>query len=184
MDLTQQAILEEQLLRAAEIIEEQVDDKLKTIDEMDDDELERIRERRIQQMKKDQQKKDEYIMAGHGVYSEVTDPKDFFDQAKRSKRMVAHFYRPVTWRCEIVDKHLEILAMKHYETKFVKINAEKSPFLVERLNIFMMPSIVLIKDGKTEHTIQGFDDMGGHDDFPTEHLEAVLCHHKVCEVRD
>lgn len=41
------------------------------------------------------------------------------------------------------------------------MNVEKSPFLVERLQIWCMPSIVLIKDGKTDHTIQGFDELGG-----------------------
>jgi hypothetical protein len=42
----------------------------------------------------------------------------------------------------------------------VKIDAEKSPFLVERLSIVMLPSILCIKDGRTEHTIVGFDEMG------------------------
>eukprot|EP00668_Euglena_longa_P011259 GGOE01013650.1.p1 GENE.GGOE01013650.1~~GGOE01013650.1.p1 ORF type:complete len:213 (+),score=86.88 GGOE01013650.1:88-639(+) len=175
-----QAQLEQQLLHAAEIIESQVDEKLRSLEEMDDDELDRMRERRIQQIKKEQQQKEEWIRAGHGVYSEVTDQKEFFDQAKRSKRMVAHFYRPTTWRCEVVDKHLEALATRHYEAKFVKVNVEKSPFLVERLQIWCMPSIVLIKDGKTDHTIQGFDELGG-DEFTTEILEAVLARRGIID---
>lgn len=44
--------------------------------------------------------------------------------------------------------------------QFVKIDAEKSPFLVERLKITILPSILCIKDGKTVHTIQGFDEFG------------------------
>jgi thioredoxin-like negative regulator of GroEL len=44
---------------------------------------------------------------------------------------------------------LSVLAKQHLETRFVKINAEKSPFLVERLGIFIMPTILLIKDGQT-----------------------------------
>lgn len=169
----QEQMLENVAMAAANIIESQVDEKLRKLDEMDDDDLDRMRERRIQQMKKAQAQKEDYIRAGHGVYTEITDQRDFFDQAKKSKRMIVHFYRPVTWRCEVVDKHMEALCMKHYEAKFVKINAEKSPFLVERLQIWCMPSIVLVKDGKTDHTIQGFDELGG-DDFPTEHLEANL----------
>jgi len=38
-------------------------------------------------------------------------------------------------RCKIVDKHLALLAPKHMETKFCKINAEKCPFLTDRLKI-------------------------------------------------
>jgi hypothetical protein len=175
--------MEHTLLKAAEIIESQVDEKLRALEDMDDDDLERVRERRLQQLKRDRQQRDEWLQAGHGVYSEITCEKDFFDQAKRSPRMVAHFYRPVTWRCQIVDKHLEALAVKHYETKFVKVNAEKSPFLCERLNIWCMPSILLVRDGVTDHTIQGFNELGG-DEFPTEVLEAALVRRGVLESRD
>jgi hypothetical protein len=43
----------------------------------------------------------------------------------------------------------------------------------------MMPTIVLVRGGKTEHSIVGFDEMGGHDDFSTETLESVLVAHEV-----
>jgi thioredoxin-like negative regulator of GroEL len=112
-------------------------------------------------------------------YSELTDTKEFFNAAKKSSRMVVHFYRGVTPRCEIVDAHFSKLAPAHVETRFVKINAEKNPFLVERLGIILMPSIVLIKDGKTDHTIHGFDEFGGVDDFTTETVAYVLAHHGV-----
>lgn len=42
----------------------------------------------------------------------------------------------------------------------MKIDAEKSPFLVEKLRIVVLPSILCIKDGKTEHVIVGFDELG------------------------
>lgn len=176
-------MVEANLLKVAEMIEAQVDDRIQAMDEMDDDDLDKMRERRIEQMKRDQAKKEEYVAAGHGVYSEFTDQKEFFEQAKRSKRFIAHFYRGVTWRCQVVDKHLEDLARTHYEAKFVKIDAEKSPFLVDRLKIWCMPSIVLIKDGQTEHTIQGFNELGG-DEFPTEVLEAVLINRGMLDSRD
>lgn len=64
---------------------------------------------------------------------ELTDTKEFFAAAKKSERLVAHFYRSVSPRCEIVDAHLQKLAYEHVETRFVKIDAEKNPFLVERL---------------------------------------------------
>ncbi|RYG66429.1 hypothetical protein EON64_09785 [archaeon] len=74
-------------------------------------------------------------------YSEMTDTKDFFNAAKKSRFMVVHFYRPVTPRCQIVDAHFQKLAPQHMETRFVKIDAEKNPFLVERLGIIIMPTI-------------------------------------------
>jgi hypothetical protein len=75
---------------------------------------------------------------------------------------------------QVVDKHLSILAKEHLETKFLKLDAEKSPFLCERLRIFMLPTIAIIKNGKAEDYVVGFDELGGKDDFPTEVLEERL----------
>lgn len=98
---------------------------------------------------------------------------------KKSVRVVCHFYRGVTPRCNIVDAHFEKLAYSHLETRFIKINAEKNPYLVERLGIILMPTIVLIKDGKTEHSLRGFDELGGTDDFSTSDMAYVLASHGV-----
>lgn len=112
-------------------------------------------------------------------YSEVVDTKDFFNVCKKSARVVCHFYRGVTPRCTIVDAHFEKLAYSHLETRFIKINAEKNPYLVERLGIILMPTIVLIRDGKTEHSLRGFDELGGADDFSTADMAYVLASHGV-----
>lgn len=77
-------------------------------------------------------------------------------------------------RCLILDKHLTILAKKHIETKFIKLNAEKSPFLCERLHIKIIPTLALVKDGKTQDYVVGFTDLGNTDEFTTETLEWRL----------
>lgn len=110
-------------------------------------------------------------------YEEISDQKEFFKKVKGSKRVVAHFYRASTWRCGVIDKHINKLMKKHMETKFVKVDAEKSPYLVEKLHIWMLPTLVLINDGHTEHSIVGFDEYGGNDDFSTETFEQVLLAH-------
>ena len=100
--------------------------------------------------------------------------QDFFDEVKNSKRAVIHFYRPTTERCKIFDKHLDIMAPKYLKARFVKLNAEKAPFLCERLNIKVIPTLLLIVDGKTQEKVVGFDQLGGHDNFSTEMLEWRL----------
>ena len=62
------------------------------------------------------------------------------------------------FRCKIVDKHLEILAPQHIECKFMKIDAEKSKFLTDRLKVRVLPTLVLLRDNKTvcEFTIKLF----------------------------
>ncbi len=170
-------IVGQRLLSVLEAEEEKLDAKLEKLERMDEDDLERVRRARMDQMKKMAAQRNEWAAQGHGEYREITDQKRFFEELKPSHRAVVHFYRPTTRRCEIIDRHLHILARKHMETKFIRVNAEKSPFLCERLNIWMMPTVVLVKEGKTDHSIIGFDELGGTDNFPTEHLEQVLLKH-------
>ena len=152
----------------------QVDAEIAKLESMEEDDFEALRRRRMEAMKKQQQQKQEWLNSGHGDYTEITTEKEFFEQSKKSKNLVCHFYRDTTFRCKIVDKHLALLAPKHVETKFIRFNVEKCPFLVERLRIKVLPTICIAKDGKTTDYIVGFDDLGGRDEFPTEMLEWRL----------
>jgi hypothetical protein len=51
---------------------------------------------------------------------------------------------------QVMDKHLSILAKQHIETRFMKIHAEKSPFLAEKLKIVVLPTLALIKNAKVD----------------------------------
>ena len=172
-------VVGERLLGALEAEEEKLDAKLHALDHLEEDDVERLRAKRLEQMKRLSKQKSEWLAAGHGEYRELDDQKRFFEELKKEERAVVHFYRSATRRCEVVDKHLYPLARKHLETKFLRVNAEKAPFLCERLHIWMLPTVVLIKGGRTDHSIIGFDEMGGSDDFPAEVLEAVLLKHGV-----
>ena len=166
-----QNVMQQQLVQAAQQAEQQVDAEIERLERLDEDDLEMMRQRRLAQMKKHAEQKKEWLTQGHGRYEEIPDEKAFFDACKKSTKVVCHFYRDSTMRCKIVDKHLEILAPRHIETKFIKINAEKCPFLTERLRIKVIPTICLARDGKTVDYIVGFNDLGGHDEFSTEMLE-------------
>lgn len=172
-------VIGQRLLTALEAEEEKLDAQLDKLEKMDEDELERLRRGRIEQMKKLHSQKSEWLAQGNGEYREITDQKRFFEELKPSHRAVVHFYRSTTRRCEIVDRHLHILARKHIETKFIRVNAEKAPFLCERLNIWMLPTMVLVREGKTDHSIIGFDELGGNDNFQTEDLERLLLKHSI-----
>ncbi|XP_015253679.1 PREDICTED: thioredoxin domain-containing protein 9 [Cyprinodon variegatus] len=167
-------ILSKVIEQTAKVIEEEVDAKLSKLNEMDDDELERLKERRLEALKKAQKQKQEWLSKGHGEYREISSEKDFFGEVKESKNVVCHFYRNSTFRCKIMDKHLGILAKKHVETKFIKLNAEKAPFLTERLRIKVIPTLALVLDGKTKDYVVGFTDLGNTDEFSTEILEWRL----------
>ena len=177
MDAQTERLIEqvgEGILQQALMEERKLDAKLKSIENLDEDDFESLRQKRKLELQKKMRQEADWRQLGHGRYLEMTDTKDFFNAAKKSSRMVVHFYRSVTPRCQIVDAHFERLAQKHVETRFVKIDAEKNPFLVERLGIILIPTMVLIKDGKTEHSIHGFDEFGGTDDFSTVDMEYIL----------
>ncbi|XP_035232678.1 thioredoxin domain-containing protein 9-like [Stegodyphus dumicola] len=171
--------LEESVLQATKLIEEQVDAAIEKLDKLEDEDLQALQRKRAAALKKQMKKKDEWIANGHGQYSELASEKEFFDVCKKSENLVCHFYRSSTMRCAIVDKHLTDLAPKHIETKFCKIDAEKSPFLTQRLKIRVLPTIVLCKDAKSIDVIVGFDDLGGVDDFSTEILEWRIAQAEV-----
>jgi len=73
-----------------------------------------------------------------------------------------------------MDKHLATLARRHLPTKFLRVDAEKAPFLVERLRVWMLPTVALVRHEKVVDYVVGFDDLGGKDDFKTEALEERM----------
>jgi len=168
-----QAMLEGAVMQQVQQQEAKLDQQMKALEMMDNEELEEmeaIRKRRMDYMRKAKERK----QIGHGEYTEIGgcgNEKEFFDAAKLSDKFVCHFYRESTPRCQIMDMHLAKLARKHTGTRFVKIDAERAPFLAEKLRIIMLPTVALVIKGKVKDYIMGFDDLGGADDFDTEVLE-------------
>jgi len=167
------------LLSALKAKEAKMDEEMSKLETMNEDDFEVLREKRKAAMQKAAGVRQKNLLNGHGRYMELSDQQEFFNASKNSKLIVVHFYRPATWRCQVVDRHFGELAPQHLETRFCKIDAEKSPFLVERLQIVTLPTILCIKDGKTVHQIVGFDEFGGLDAFPGSTMEFVLASHSV-----
>ena len=169
-----QHTVEKAVLEAAKVVESQLDAEIERLDQLDDSDLEALRKKRLQQMKQQAAQREEWRSKGHGQYTEIAEEKEFFEECKKSERVVCHFYRDSTFRCKIVDKHLALLAPKHLETRFLKLSVDRAPFLCERLKIRILPTIGIVVEGKTKDFIKGFDDLGGHDEFSTEMLEWRL----------
>jgi hypothetical protein len=145
-----------QMLEAVANAQDHVLDKqIEDLQNMKEDDLEALRARRRQNMMKEQEKNRQLRGIGHGQYDELPNQEEFFAAVKKSTQMVVHFYRGSTERCKIVDARIAELVPRFIKTRFCKIDAEKAPFLVERLNIFMMPTLLLVKDCATVHQIRG-----------------------------
>jgi len=160
------------MAQATHELEKKVDEELERL--QNPDEMEKLKEERLKKLKQLTTQKVEWRKLGHGEYDEIPDEKTFFDISKKSPKVVVHFFREAPERCKIADMHLKIIAQKHLETRFVKLNAEKSPFLTDRLKIKVLPCILVLKDAQVVDRIVGFTDLGGVDDFRTEMLEWRL----------
>lgn len=99
-------MIQEQMIQAAKIVEEQIDAEMEKLEKLDEDDLEALKAKRLRAMKRQQEKKQEWLKNGHGEYEEIPEEKNFFEVTKNSENVVVHFYRDETFRCKILDKHL------------------------------------------------------------------------------
>jgi thioredoxin-like negative regulator of GroEL len=83
---------------------------------------------------------------GHGEYREIEEV-DFLKQVTESDFVVVHFYHPEFRRCAIMDAHLAKIAPKYLTTKFIKMDVLKSSFFVLKLNIKILPAVIMFKKG-------------------------------------
>jgi len=176
--------MDEQEKKQKEELERQKNENLDDLDEIDSEE-ERIMKQEMEKMKKTAEGKREKMAKKlntekYGNYTEIIET-EFLDTMLKNDKVVCHFYHKDFERCKIIDKHLDIIAKTHRETLFVKINAEKTPFFTEKLNIRVLPTIILFVKGKAIHRFIGFQDFGMNDDFPTINLTRQLVIFKMIE---
>ena len=50
----------------------------------------------------------------------------------------------------------QALARKHFKTRFIKCDVERVPFLVERLNVKVLPCVVFFVDGISKDRFVSF----------------------------
>jgi len=178
------AYMEEQEKKEKEEIEKQKLGELDDLEEIDSEE-ERIMRQEMEKMKKTAENKREEMAKKikndkYGNYTEIIET-EFLDTMLKNEKVVCHFYHKDFERCKIIDKHLQIIAQSHKETLFVKIDAEKTPFFTAKLNIRVLPTIILFVKGKSVHRFIGFQDFGMNDDFPTINLSRQLVIYKMIQ---
>jgi thiol-disulfide isomerase/thioredoxin len=132
-----------------------------------------MREKRLAELKATTGKQQQWLGMGHGVYTDVVQD-EFLKAVTASKYVICHFYHTSFESCKTLDAHLAQLARTHLPTRFIKINAEKAPFFTAKLQIKMLPTLVLFKDGIAIDRVVGLDELGGTLEFETGVLEKRL----------
>lgn len=122
---------------------------------------------------RDRSKEKKKVSYRYGEYREIEE-SEFLDTLLKNEKVVCHFYHPEFEKCKVMDKHLTKVAFDHSETLFVKINADKSPFFTTKLQIQVLPTVLLSNNGKVFDRIIGFEGLEGIEDFPTINLVRKL----------
>ncbi|KAJ2747418.1 hypothetical protein GGI20_000557 [Coemansia sp. BCRC 34301] len=178
-----------------------MDDKIKTVarrvlkeddDALSDDELlaelendpelEKLREARLDQLKREMNRARDLRDRGHGEYTEIHKEEEMVKLIGSEARAVVHFTHPQFARCKILDRHLQVLAPHHFETRFASISVERCPFLAQKFQIRILPCLLVIDGGQVADRLVGFEEFGNDDSFSTNTLERRLAKSKVIEL--
>lgn len=155
------------------------EDELIDLLEDDDDALARYRDIRIQQMKNEFLKinntTDRTEKDNIGRVTSCADEKSVMDVVTNNEVVLVHFYQPGFKKCQAMNEKLEVIAEKHLALRILKIQAQEAPFLVTKLNVKVLPLVVIYKNSKELTRIVGFERLGSNlDDFAVEALEQLL----------
>ena len=167
--------------------EEEGSDLEDELDDLMDEESERLirelKESRIQEMRADYEEKQYNKTIGHGTYIEIVE-SEFLPIVTKTKYVVVAFFHKDFERCKIVDMHIHKICREHEECRFVRLDAERAPFFINKLGVQVLPTIIMFVDGKAVDRVVGFDELGGADDFPTVNLTRRLIRGGVLDAKN
>lgn len=159
-----------------EYISESDDDLLELLEE--DDVLSKYRDARILELTKEFHRIDDNVADANddelGYIVNVEDERSVMEIVTNNEMVLVHFYQPNFEKCSIMNQRLAHIAEKHLGVKVVKILATNAPFLATRLNIRVLPFVVIYKNGKELDRLVGFEKLGN--DVNTFTIEALEQH--------
>ena len=131
----------------------------------EDEELGRIKEKKLKELMKQQEKKQE--MSTKPI--PVTD-SNFNEMVNKNSLALIDCWAPWCGPCVVISPIVEELA-KEYAGKvlFGKLNVDENPRTAERFRIFGIPTLLIIRNGKEVDRIVGL--------VPKDQIEAHLKKH-------
>merc|ERR1712066_336400 len=174
LQMAQQAMMDNAMLAMMNQVEQAVDDEMDKIENMTEDDLAKIRANRIKEMKKKAEMQQEWQNQGHGTVTKITDQRDFFAATKKSEKVIALFNRDSNRWGKVMKEHMVNLSARHLEARFIEVDAENAPYITDKLNIYMLPTIVCIKGNKVHKQHNGLDEIDGTGKYSTGMLEYLL----------
>lgn len=171
--MDQQAMVDMAIAQSMLQVEAALDDELNRIDNLGEDDLAKIKANRVAEMRKHAEEEKSNRAKGHGSLMQV-EQKDFFEATKNSDRVICILTRNSNKYGKQLLEHCEILAQRHMEARFIWVDAENAPFLTDKLNIYMLPTVCCIKNNKVHKQHNGMNDIDGSGKYSTGTLEYLL----------
>ncbi|OJJ48789.1 hypothetical protein ASPZODRAFT_1318887 [Penicilliopsis zonata CBS 506.65] len=119
-------------------------------------------------------------------YPTLSNDQALLDFTTQTHKCVVHFAHPDFARCTVMDENLRTLATLHHEVRFVRVDVRNTPFVVEKLNVRVLPYLIAFKDGLAVERVVGFEGLGagtgekdGGDSFSVKTLERRLLHRGI-----
>lgn len=131
----------------------------------EDEELRRIKEKKLKELMRLKEKKQEM----NAKPISVTDMK-FNEIVNKHPLVLIDCWASWCGPCLVVAPIIEELAMEYAGKAFVgKLNVDENPKTAERFQIFSIPTLLIIKNGKEVDRIVGV--------VPKDHIETLLRKH-------
>ena len=85
----------------------------------------------------------------------INDPKQFNEFIQEGKVLIDFF---ATWcgPCKMLSPVIEQVANEHPELKVVKVDVDEAPAIAAKYGIQAIPTLFLLKDGKTVANSMGY----------------------------
>ena len=152
--------------------------------------LEEIRVHRLEQLRQEQLRNMELKSRGHGDYRTISQDEflpetttcasagalvsSSLSKSSSPEWVVVHFFHDEFMKCKVMDHHLKIVAEKHLECKFLRIEAQKAPFFCTKLKVVTLPTVLVLQNGIVVNRLVGFEGIADGNEWPTRLLQAWL----------
>lgn len=124
--------------------------------------MNRIVMQRKQQLISQNNEIQQWKSKGHGQYDLIIE-SEFLPTVTKTMYCIIHFFHRDFESCKLIDKHLQTIAPRFLPVRICRIDAEKSPFFVDKLKIKVLPVVICFQDGKVIDQIVGFSDWNSSD---------------------
>lgn len=151
-------------------------DVKKIVPAANDNDIEALRKLRLAQMKGRAAARQEWLARGHGKYARLEQESSFLEELPRHERVVCALTPEGSIDAELLHTHMKQLCHVHVETYFCWLRPEQAPVMMGMVNVGAMPALLLCKEGKVVHHLDGLDRS-----FTTEGLAYELGEHGLVD---